>query len=330
MKQNVIAIAIDRDMFPPAAFLADRLATLNPRDDTTIAILSDSEEDLEKARKFGVAAELIFAKLPLELEGQPTDRITVASFLRLFIPDFVADSTRRILYLDADIYLENDRIFRLFDLEMCGLAVAAVRDIRLVYTAAQKYLAAELAKARVPAERYLNGGLLLIDRSKFHDSKIGTRTLKTAARRYLRHDLALNRILAGKWMELSPAMNAPMDLREALVSNGWVPNVTHFIGTTKPWHGPRFASEHPARKETEEYILRSPWRDFLSRHYSFRTAWDTIQSKHGGPTFAAPPKPTTFKQSARADLEGINAYLRNTEFADIRQGITELPTLQPE
>ena len=57
MKPNLIAIAVDKGMFPPAAFLAERLASLNPRGDVDIAILSDAKDEIETARQFGVPAD---------------------------------------------------------------------------------------------------------------------------------------------------------------------------------------------------------------------------------------------------------------------------------
>lgn len=322
MKPNLIAIVVDEKMFPAAAFLATRLATLNPRDDVDIAILSDAEDDLNTARKLGVPAELIPARLPIAMARQPIARITVASFLRLFVPDYAGEHVRRIIYLDTDTYPEDEKIFRLFDLDMGKFDVAAVQDIRFVYTADEEYRQKELSRARVTAGDYFNGGLLLIDRQKFVENRLGHRAYKFALKDNFRIDLVFNRVLAGKWLRLSPAMNFPMDLRDFLVSNGWHPSLTHFIGATKPWHGPRFASDHPARKEIEAYILESPWRQFLSKHYDFKAAWDTLQARQGGPTHSAPPIVKTFDIAYQTKLDELANYLNQTDFADVSQGIT--------
>ena len=111
--------------------------------------------------------------------------------------------------------------------------------------------------------------------------------------------------------------------RGTLLRDGCRPVLTHFNGPTKPWHGPRFASDHPARREIEAYVLKSPWRDFLSKHYDFRAAWDTLQAKRGAATYAAPRKVSSFSVSSKARLGDLSDYLRETEFADVRQGIAE-------
>jgi len=310
-------------MFPAVAFVADRLAALNPRDDVDIVILSDSKEDLEKADAFGVPARLIYGELPVKLDGQPNERITVATFFRLFVPDYLSQTVERIVHLDADTYPENDKLFQLFDLDMKDFAVAAVQDIRLMYLGTAKYLAGDLAKAQVTASNYLNSGLLLIDRKKFVKQKIGHRAFEIVVNEHLRNDLVFNRVLAGQWLRLSPSMNAPLEFHSVLVANGYRPVLTHFIGEIKPWHGPRFVNNHPARKEMEAYILKSPWRDFLAKHYGFQAAWDALQRKRGGATFSASQSASTFRTPRHARVDDLVNYLQATEFADVRQGITE-------
>jgi len=321
MKQNIVALASDRYMFPAAAFLAAKLAALNRRDDVEIAIMSDAEDDLEKAGQFGVPATLIHGRLPVDLDGQPMKRLTTAIYFRLFVPDYLDDTVRRILLLDVDIYPEDDSLFRLFDLDMGDFAVGAVQDIKLVHAGATKYVARELMKARVSARDYLNGGVLLVDRDRFIEQRIGQRTFNRVVKEHLRIDLLLNRVLDGKWLRLSPAMNCPAELSELLVSIGCRPVLTHFAGSTKPWQGPRFASSHRARTEIEAYLAKSPWRGFLSTNYNFQEAWDTLQAKKGGATYAKPPTKKMFNVPPKTRSEDIRDYLRTTDFADVKQGI---------
>ena len=56
MKPNIIAIATDAKQFPAAAFLAHKLASLNPRDDIEIAIFTDAAADVQHAKRHGVPA----------------------------------------------------------------------------------------------------------------------------------------------------------------------------------------------------------------------------------------------------------------------------------
>ncbi len=129
-KPNVIALTGDAAMFPAAAFLATRLAALNPRPhDTEVVIFSDSLGDLQKAAAFRVPADLKAADgvtngLPLG-----ADRLPRIAFLRLLVPSILGDEVQRILYLDVDVSVENASPFGLFDLDMKGHAIGAVRSL---------------------------------------------------------------------------------------------------------------------------------------------------------------------------------------------------------
>jgi lipopolysaccharide biosynthesis glycosyltransferase len=302
MKPNVIAITVDANQFPPAAFLADKLARLNPRDDTDIVIFSDSADALAAARAFGVPANLQHLTFSGALPS-PEQRISGATFMRLFVPEVLGAEVERILYLDADLYPENDSFFRLFDLDMLGHAIAAVRDVLVAYA-----YPIDVAKAGVQAHQYLNAGVLLIDRRRFLDADLRNRIVDTSVRTGLSQG-AINRTLAGGWLELSPAMNMAANVRNSLVGDVVAPAILHFMGPTKPWHGPRFGIRHPARNETEDYLLKSPWAGYLSQQ---------------NPIFGARPEADRFEMPASADMAAIADYLRAATFADVVQGITRL------
>ena len=56
-------------------------------------------------------------------------RVSGAAFLRLTLPRHIG--ARRLLYLDADTYPESAELFGLFDINMQGQAIAAVRDVEV-------------------------------------------------------------------------------------------------------------------------------------------------------------------------------------------------------
>lgn len=104
-------------------------------------------------------------------------------------------------------------------------------------------------------------------------------------------------------------MNMPAQVSNSFVRNVVAPSIVHFIGPTKPWDGPRFGMKHPARPEIEDFLLRSPWASYLSSRR---------------PLYGAPPKPELFELPTYVSRDEIAAYLRDTEFADVIQGITRL------
>jgi lipopolysaccharide biosynthesis glycosyltransferase len=324
MKANVIVFATDGEFLPPAAFLAAKLAALNPRDDTEIVLFCSSVPDLDKAASHRLPATLgLVQETPLP-ELVIANRITPATFLRLLVPLWVSPEVRRILYLDADVYPENADVFRLFDLDMSGHPLAAVREIKTAYgeTETTKREVDDIAAGR----RILNAGVLLMDRELMLQRHIGERAITLARDRQLHDQWALNLVLAGDWLEMSPAMNLTRDARNSLLRDVVSPAVTHFSGPVKPWHGTRFGEVHPARGEIEHYLLASPWKSFLGAHFDFNDAWNALQGRRGLavserviPLRAALPNTT--------DVDAVWRYLRETRFADVEQGISAAPVL---
>lgn len=65
----------------------------------------------------------------------------------------------------------------------------------------------------------------------------------------------------------------------------------------------------------------SPWKGFLAQFFSLKDAWNALATDQ--------PPPATLPSDAQMALSPIEAkrladYLRNTRFADVEQGITEL------
>jgi lipopolysaccharide biosynthesis glycosyltransferase len=312
MPRFLIAIVGDANVMPSAAYLAARLGERMRRPDTEIAIYSDSIADLNAAKAFGVPASLKladFSKLP------QVGRFTGASFFRMFLPHIVPVEVERILYLDTDISIEDaPRLFRLFDLDMHGKAIAGVRDCTIAFEGHATFRE-ESARAG-PEGKYLNTGVLLIDRQAYIDQHLSRRFTEAVAalRRY--DQSATNAVLRGDWLELSPAMNMMLPLWNSFVRAAFPPALVHFVGDVKPWHA-AYCEDHPIRQEMTQHLARSPWPHFMERQ-TFAQAW--AQKGPMGP--AASPR-RKFAFSPHADIEAIAQFLRTTTFADVEQGITE-------
>jgi lipopolysaccharide biosynthesis glycosyltransferase len=294
MKPNVIALAADAAFFPPAAFLATRLADLNPRDDTEIVIFSDAFGRLVEAQRFGVRAELRHVHSP---PLPRMIRISGATFYRILLPDNLPPEVRRVLYLDVDIYPEDDRLFRLFDIDMEGLTIAAVRDAFIAFDRS-KPAARELALAGV--EKYLNAGVLLIDRERYVGDDLATKILLLSGQRKLHDQAAINAALDGAWLELSPTFNVTPYVR----NTGKVerPAIQHFLGLAKPWNLPSFAEYH--RDSTvglAEFLRDSPWAGFIDQQTKVPEA----------------SNPRNLRMSPKLDHAAFHAYLAETRFADL-------------
>jgi lipopolysaccharide biosynthesis glycosyltransferase len=296
MKPNVIALAADAAFFPPAAFLATRLAELNPRDDTDIAIFSDAFGRLVEAQRFGVRADLRHVQAP---PLPRMIRISGATFYRILIPDNLPPEVRRVLYLDVDTYPEDDRLFRLFDLDMQDLTIAAVRDAFISFDRS-KPAAKEFELAGV--EKYLNAGVLLIDRERYVGDDLATKILVLSGQRKLHDQAAINAALDGAWLELSPSMNVTPFVRNSGAKEVERPAIQHFMGLAKPWNLSSFAEYHrESAAGLSEYIRGSPWPDFIERQTQ------VPESSH----------PRHLRMSAKLDQAAFQAYLTETKFADL-------------
>ena len=297
MKPNVIAIATDAGFFPPAAFLATRLAALNPRDDTDIVLFSDSFGKLVEAQRAGVPADLRHVQAPPLPRSL---RISGATFFRILIPDTLPAEVRRILYLDVDVYPEDDRLFRLFDLDMKGLSIAAVRDAFISFAQTK---AAEKERGMAGVARYLNAGVLLVDRDRYIADDLATKIMMNAGRRKLHDQAAINSTLDGAWLDLSPAMNVTPYVRNSGIVEAAHPAINHFMGAAKPWNMPSFAEYHRVSvAELAAYLKTSPWPDFVDRQTKLPEA---AHPRH------------LIMPAAKTDHEAFRSYLKDTAFADL-------------
>jgi lipopolysaccharide biosynthesis glycosyltransferase len=332
-KSNVIALATDGRQMPAAVFAAHRLAEINPRSDVRIVIFSDSLSDIAVAKEFGPSCELMM----IEFDRGGTkvrmpdvsEHISGASLFRFFLPGLLGDEVERIAYVDVDTYVEDPVFFRLFDLDMKGHAIAAVRCLLTAYARGAE-TEKDLARAGCQTHRkYLNAGVLLIDRRRYAERALDQRFFGTAMQLHANDQVALNRVLSGNWQELSPAFNMPPFVNVTFVGAVCKPVVTHFVGRNKPWLNPAFSFGHPIYAEMTRFFAASPWKAFLGQPVDVA---DKAQraSRVGRPGRTADPlrravlemnwsslPPTT-------DYGAVANYLRHTRFADVEQGLTRM------
>ena len=296
MTRKAIVLVADEKIFPAAIFAVRRLASLNYRADTDIIVFTDSDRDLQIAR-----AE----KTPYHVSPMlfPEGIRATAAYFRLFIPNLLDKTHERVLYLDVDTYAESSKLFGLLDLPMRGYFIAAVRDLVIAYLPDQRELDATLSGGHT---KYLNTGVLLIDTQAYNASgaivRIVNQIKQSAVARGYPDQTVLNRELDGNWLELSPSFNMFLSALGSRVSQAFEPVITHFAGRTKPWHGPRFTSLHPARAEMERFFPRSPWKNFLPKFSALRDFSDAAgvpNSIAGGKRMATSIAPTIVFQNGK-------------------------------
>ncbi|MEJ0012677.1 MAG: glycosyltransferase [Bauldia sp.] len=323
-RRNAVVLVADAAQFSPSMFLAHRLRTLNRRPDVDIIVASNAPPLLAQARAFDAD------QMVLDLTSVDSGRrlpvrsyLTRATYLRLFLPGLLRRRYARILYLDSDVYPESEQVFRLFDLDMGGHAVAAVRDLNVPFVPSHHNadelnatlgLKGDVRFIGLFGAKYLNGGVELFDVDAFVAARLEKKMMELLRGRLANplwmDQTLLNAVLRTDWLELSPSFN--------LITRAWLTSlrhfapaaIVHFTGQLKPWSN-SFALDHPARAELIAFLARSPWRTFIIEANRVLT---------GSP---APPieQPVPWGPVGAA---AIIRYLRETSFADVEQGLTTL------
>jgi lipopolysaccharide biosynthesis glycosyltransferase len=314
--RSAVVFASDAAIFPVAAYQASRLAAIDPDGDVEVIIATEAAEEVERALKAGYRFRPLLID-PAAVAGlRPgTAQASPAAYYRVFLPGLLGDQYGRLLYLDTDVHICGPQAFQLLTLEMQGHAIAAVREA-MPYRGKPAERAEIRRTIATAGDKYLNSGVLLIDTAEFRRRELERRILELAASRplWLNDQSALNVLLDGDWLELSPAFNMISGIWNSRVAEIFPPAIVHFTGPRKPWHGPRFRRPHVAKAEMEAFFPTSPWPDFLSRFYGLKEAMEDMKNP------PAPPAPSFIPTESTGYLK----YLRETPFADVEAGITQV------
>ena len=323
MARKAILIIADDKQFPPAVFLASRLAQLKGGRDVDIVLASDSAKAVNEARAFGVPCELLeIGNLYDDLDLPATSYFTRATYYSLFVPRLLQEKYDRLLYVDVDTYPESDRVFALFDLEMDGYAIGAVRDLHIPFVPMPWNSEELLDTLKIAPEqrlgaKYLNSGVLLIGLEAFRTQRIEKQALRLIRDRRVElrwpDQTVFNAVLRMRWLELSPAFNMVTRAWASFIRDYLPPAIVHFTGPVKPWHR-AFVDDHPVRRELAAFLARSPWATFIADI----NPPPQLISVSDLPPPPGPQKPVWYG----APLDALVRYLRDTPFADVVQGIT--------
>lgn len=194
------------------------------------------------------------------------DRFGTIVWSRLLLPELLAERDR-VLYLDADV-LVTDRLDELWDTDLGGAAVGAVRN---VVEPSQRDRLRRLGIDN-PLD-VLNSGVLLLDLDAMRAAGTADAVLDVARRRsdelgWPDQD-ALN-LAVGPWRRLHPRWNAQNSLwdwrplavevfGDAVVEEATSdPAIVHFEGPSlcKPWH---LLCDHPWRDTWWDAANRTPF-----------------------------------------------------------------------
>ncbi|MHA6299742.1 glycosyltransferase family 8 protein [Devosia sp. CAU 1758] len=241
-----IALTFDDNFWAPAFTVMRSVCLFSHRRDELIfhlchrTLSASHRADIEKIRNefavelrwFDLDQSELFRDIATRMPQNK--RLSNIVYARLMIDRLVGPEVERILYLDCDMLVRDDVGF-LFDLDLEGNAIAAVRDTIGAFITGGR----DLRNNRDlfdPADYYFNAGMVLIDVARWRQADILGRMEEAYAsgvmqRIYYDQDL-LNLIFASQWLKLPWRWNT-IDARHA--HEGLDPAILHYTGENKPW-----------------------------------------------------------------------------------------------
>lgn len=249
---NAVVMVTDSGYLPAARFVAHQLLGQADRNfDVIILAIGCSP-----AQRHAVDTKLsIIDFVPHDMSGFQLSRgdRTSAAYAKINVTPQLAERFTKVLYLDADVWIGSRSLAHLFATDLGHYPIAAVMDAGEVLRGDQTdwldYKRQLGLSAKTP---YFNSGMMLINRRVFESERVGSRVIDyLTSGRYigqLDDQSALNAVLNGHWLELSPLWNWMYATRWSLTRDV-DPGIIHFIGSSKPWrdvkgrHDPRYREE---------------------------------------------------------------------------------------
>jgi lipopolysaccharide biosynthesis glycosyltransferase len=277
MKNEVIhiACALDDNYVMPVGVMLVSLFETNKTNKFRIHVFSTTlkKESIERlstvAERYKKDLEFYHLDQSVFENFITNERISLASYNRILIPEVINKDIDKILYLDGDIII-NGNIRPLWETDLQDYIIGVVDDPVAIDVN-------EIRRLKIPEQYgYFNTGMALINNKKWRDNKTTQKVLT-----YLNdnkqiikfHDQdGLNGILYDKVKKLSPTWNQQVglyyclpdlihsifpgtDLKKVIKT----PVIVHFNSREKPWH---YVSLHPFAKKFKYYMRLSGLKNY--------------------------------------------------------------------
>ncbi|WP_375266262.1 glycosyltransferase family 8 protein [Planktotalea sp.] len=239
MFKNCVTLICNTGYLDKAGFVAHQLLAQSNRNFDVVICTDEIPADQSKYIPKGA----ILRQLDIEetiVNLPQNERLKHYTYWRLPAIQSLCDAYERVLYLDTDIFVVCDGVSALFDIDMQGLGIAAVRDVHQRHRPNRQVR--EFSTVGLPNAPYFNAGVLLIDAAMWRKTSAFDHILKLAKHSpdaLLCHDQSLLNIqFHQNWLELSPLWNWQNSNRVNLIGEFLSPYFVHFVGPTKPWSTP--------------------------------------------------------------------------------------------
>lgn len=247
-KENTIAFCVDDNYLPYALFVAEQFIELHPDLPCDICICLT---DISKVPENFMNSNIRFIELSVNgIESFPTDRITIAAYYRLFLPEIFRNTYKYIIYLDADVYINrsfySDLMHYIEGIKQDFSVAAAADVLEINYSShfkGRKIIGKEFDEYLSLYHRfnhiYRNSGVLVFNTKRYNENKILYKILEYSFKNHDKlkfHDQsALNSTLLSDIALLPFSFNWQLKSHIYKFKNEMNPHIIHFVGPGKPW-----------------------------------------------------------------------------------------------
>ena len=164
------------------------------------------------------------------------NHISIATYYRLFIENYISDEYETLIYLDADTICLNNPIENIYktinNLRSSNFVIAARTEKKQTLSHDD-----EVFKRLNLTGKYFNAGVLIINLKKWKEFNFTEQLLQkmNEKRAYIVHwdQDVLNAFINGKYLEMEKSLNFnSIDYQNKSESV----DILHFIGSKKPWY----------------------------------------------------------------------------------------------
>jgi len=258
---NTIVMAADQNFVPYALFFINQIAAAHPDRDFDFCLLTQDDIAPHPLIETHDVRICKFTHIELEAKLPAQGHISIAAFLRIFAPEFLAADYARMLYLDCDMFYLRGDLSKLITADIGDHAVAACRDP--IQFRRNHHTPKDMADLGLGYFRFLNSGLLLIDTARFNAQRLGQKMsdlilqLAGGEKTYLDQSI-INATLKGDWAELPLIWNWHYNFRTIYYTELFNPAILHFVGRRKAWN--HLNGEYPAK-------YSNAYRAFFKNHF---------------------------------------------------------------
>ena len=208
--------------------------------------------------------------------------LSMASFMRLLLPELLDARTTKLIYLDCDLVVEAN-LEEMWKNEIGDHAVLAVPSFAAPYISSP-FGVEDYDQMNLPPDvPNFNSGVMVLNLEAWREEQISQRILtylRESESNKMEDQGGMNAVLVGRWQALDPKWNQMHNAYklvryddDRLAAHGYkaedleqlratlreviqTPKIIHFTGASKPWNRQCY---HPQQHRFAHYLRASGW-----------------------------------------------------------------------